>query len=558
MSNTIKFTNQLLFDFPSEGSSMELWDAVFAFITNAVDEAIDFNRNAAALVSARICDGAEYPFLESGVKYLMVADNGRGINFKEFFQNGHPGEMKQNHHYRKGVIRALSCLDPNGDGRIIIMTKGSDGWLQYNGNFFGGRVTEELSDYGLDGAFNSYIFARIDESQNHLSELRNMEEWLSEKYHFYLKNESLSLIWNGTVLKPLTFIEDPKDEHRVWRENFGSFSLEIELFRTHLTEEEAMAEEDGEDFEHPIQHRYPDFVRSGGVAIYHNGLLIQDARFQCLFDWDNAREFYSQLNAIANEKNISEKEAVMSDGFAIADELWDGRGPDHLPRNGMELHPVLAHPVGVLLRRYRYLVNVIPQNGFELDTDNISKSRFRWNNAFKQLLLAIDSVVGKEYRDAIHRVKVASLWCWFRDALEVTKAIEGSDSEQYTFDKVSDDPDSKLSMVTVSKGDGQSIPVSIMDFKADELTESDVDDLMRYHRCFVNDHEDELPVNGGMIQAPDMKIAFNGSEADEETLAALRAYKKGFDNRFAFNISIIECYYDEDEDDYISNSIEVK
>ena len=554
---THTITNHYSIYFPSEGQGMMLWDAAFAFITNGIDEAIDFNPNAPALVSARLCSGTEYSFLDDA-NYLMVADNGKGINFDEFFQNGHPGEMKQNHHYHKGVVRALSCLDPNGNGRIVVVTKGKSGWTRYDGDFFGGEVIEENSDLGLSEKFNSYIFARIDESKNHLSDLKDMEERLSKKYHFYLKNESLSLTWNGTVLKPLIFIEDPKDEHRVWREDFGSFALEIELFRIRVTKEEIDAEEDGEDLEQPIQHRYPAFVRSGGVAIYHNGLLIQDAGFQCLFNWDDAKEFYSQINAIAHEKSISEKEAVMSDGVAIADELWGDIDASYLPENGMELHPVLAHPLGVMGFRYRYLVNVIPQNGFELDTDNTSKTRFLWEKAFKQLLLAIDSVVGKEYRDDIRQLKATSLWCLFRDALEYKQILDdSSSSELYTFDKVSDNPASKLSLLTAANGAGQSIPISIMDFKADELTENDADDLMRYHRRFVNDHKNELPVKNGMIQAPDLQIHFYGTIVSEEILSTLHDYKKEFPNSVQFRVLIIKKVFDEDDDEFMDETIEI-
>lgn len=521
----MKKTTAKIMNFRSEGHNMLFPTAVFEFITNSIDEVLDFCPNGCPSVSAGICDGESYSFLEDGAKYIMVADNGRGIDFDEFFQNGDPGAMRRNHHYHKGVVRAMSRLWPNDGGRIVIATKkaGEANWSCYDGSFFEGEVTVN-EDLGLSKEFNSYVFIKIDEYENPLNELDDIEERLRTKYHYYLKNratETFFLKWNGNELRPLTFVRASNDGYKSWCDDFGKFTLEIERFRAPRKKEK----EPGKSASQP---KYSGFDGSGGIAIYHDGLLIQDAQYLCIFKRSDANTIYQALNAVSCDKGLTKHETIAAFGADIAKSFM-APNVANLPNNGLEKNKGS-------MNGYRYLVNVKPKNGFVLDTDD-TKTKFRWNNSLKTLFLAIDSVIGDEVREIKRKGLESATRAEIDKAFQIVKALIGENFDYKT--EVNPASNSKLRLDGVWYQKGSDNPLGIIEYKAEELKTADSGQLMRYHARFCREHKDSFASVDGKIRTPDLCLVFNGEKIPDDVKYDLESYKEMISDNYDVTIKIL-------------------
>ena len=542
---TRKITNQYAVDFPSEGQSMLLRDAAFAFITNAVEEAIAFNQNKGAVVSASLCKGKEFAFLENGAVYLAFADNGRGVDFDEFFQNGSPDEIKGNHLYRKGVVKALSKLDPNGGGRIVIITKDEAGWVRYDGNFFGGSVTREEDSLGLSEASNTYIFVRVDEKENNLIDLVDFHERLRLKYHYYLVGgrKSLSLKWLGYQIEPLKFKKADYDGYQKWSEDFGSFTLEMERFLASPKKEYSYVDDE------TCQPHYHGLSGCGGIAIYHNNLFIQDSGFRCIFNSADARKAYAKIRDAAELKKLSERDVILSEGAEVVDCFWSTDNLS-LPYEGINLDRDF-------LDRLRFLVNVKPKDGFVLDMVD-TKSGFLWSNALKQVFLAIDSVIGDVVRRYIQTEKELTLKASLGCGLMPTMNLFTGGSPRcllkmilpHQFNLCIDGHWGSDEEVRT----GNKLPETFVVYQADEFVRNDAEKMVQCHSTIIETYGDgnDFAFVNGKTSLPSLNVVYCGDDFDEEVVPIFRDYKASLlakDQLIAIRIIKLHCdVYDNMED----------
>ena len=518
MKDYVEFTNQNIYDFRGKGQNFLLRTAAFEFITNAVEEALDYNHDKGAAVSVRLCDGTLYSFLEDGNIYLMIADNGRGIDVDEYFGSETPNaETKGNHLYHMGVIRALSKFDPN-EGRIVIITREESALIRYDCNIKGGSRYNESKNAKLlaelPEGFNSYVFARIDVNENNLSELRDFQDRLRTKYHYYLVGgkERLFLTWNGKQIKPLTFTQDKNNGYKKWSEDFGDFVLEIERFQAPPPRRGK-----GEFSVKTRQPKYSGFSGRGGVAIYRENLLIQDAGFLCLFPGVYATKFYGYVKRAANELKISEREALLSNGFDILDGFW-WPNSINLPVEGIDQN-------NEYMDRLRYLVNVRTKNDFVLGTQT-NKTCFLWNRELKLVMLAIDSVIGNEVRSFIRTNKEAEmrmsaggllgLMPWITDRGSI-KALPPAPGPVCFRDGA---------WASYNADCEHTAPDAIIEYRADEFSQADAERSVQYHTAIVNAHKSEFPVENGKLRTPSLCIAFSGYGFSREAYNFLREYKR--------------------------------
>lgn len=533
---TREITNQYAIDFPSEGQGMLLRDAGFAFVTNAVEEALAFHQNEGASVFVSLCKGGEHAFLETGIMYLEIADNGRGVDFDEFFQNGSPDVVRGNHLYRKGVVKALSKLDPNGGGRIVIVTKGKSGWVRYDGNFFGGEVTKETSSLGLSEEFNTYIFARIDEKENNLFEFKNFHEALRTKYHYYLTDskKKLSLTWFAEPIEPLAFVQAEDDGYQKRTENFGNFTLEIERF---------LAPREGDE---TCQPHCKLMAGSGGVALYHENLFIQDAGFRCFFNRADAKEVYAQIRNAADQKSVAERKAILSEAAELAYQFWSG-DTSHLPEEGIDL-------TDDFLDRLRFLVNIKPKNGFVLDMAN-TKNHFIWNDAFKKVLLAIDSTIGKEVRRYIQRerelaMKVTKGGCLVSKMNVLAGRPSGCFKGIIPPCQFDIRMDGVWRSIEDSNTEGKLPDVFVM-YQAEEFSADKAEQMVRCHSTIVEAYRDRnsFALENGKTRLPSLCVVYYGPDMEEGVVDAFRNYKASLLARNELiDVRIIKLFYDENDD----------
>ena len=541
MKKSHEFANPSNPEFRIKGQDFLLRTAAFELITNAVEEALDYNHDKGAAVSVRLCDGNLYSFLDDSF-YLMVADNGRGIDIGEYFGSETPdAETKGNHLYHMGVIRALSKFDPH-EGRIVIFTREESGLIRYDCNIKGGSRYDESKNAKLSAelpeGFNSYVFARIDVNENNLSELRDFQERLRTKYHYYLVGgkERLFLTWNGKQIKPLTFTTTKNNGYKKWSEDFGDFVLEIERFQAPPSRKGK-----GEFGVRTRQPKYKGFSGRGGVAIYRENLFIQDARFLCLFPGLSAMNIYGYVKKAADERKISEREALFSNGLDILEAFW---WPDtnNLPVDGIDRN-------NEYMDRLRYLVNVRTKNGFVLDTQT-TKTCFLWNRELEKVMLAIDSLIGDEVRGFIRTNKEAEMRITAGGLLNLMSWI----TKRGPFKALPPAP----GPICFRDGAWESYnadcehtaPDAIVEYRAETYEEADAERTVQYHTAIVNAHKSELPVENGKLRTPSLCIAFSGYCFAKEAYNLLREYKRRLlKEDLLVDIKVYSVIFDEDYDD---------